>query len=229
MLFDPLPGATREVRDVVRIWSDAHGPGEPQRPAETLVGDDAGETEFRLQSSGKRILHLATHGFFLGGDCGSVLDAGAAAAGVTRENPLLLSGLVFAGANSRDSAGPDEDDGILTAEEISTLDLRAADWAVLSACDTATGEIRVGEGVLGLQRAFKIAGARTTIMSLWPVEDEATRRWMTALYRHHLIDGQSTADSVRSAHLDLLAERRAKGSSTHPFYWAGFVASGAWH
>ena len=137
-------------------------------------------------------------------------------------------GLALAGANHRASSGPDEDDGILTAEEIATLDLRDTEWAVLSACDTGSGEIRGAEGVFGLQRAFRLAGARTTIMSLWPVEDEAARVWMTALYRNHFAEGRSTAESAHRASLELLAQRRAAGLSTHPIHWAGFIASGNW-
>jgi CHAT domain-containing protein len=140
----------------------------------------------------------------------------------------VLSGLVFAGANHRDAAGPDEEDGILTAEEIAALDLSSVEWAVLSACDTGVGEVMAGEGVFGLRRAFQIAGARTLIMSLWPVDDEVTRAWMRELYTNRFVKGMSTVDSVQQASLALLKQRRAKGLSTHPFYWAGFIASGDW-
>src|SRR5262249_11331324 len=143
-------------------------------------------------------------------------------------NPLLLTGLAFAGANHRHTAGPEDDDGILTAEEIAGMNLEGVDWAVLSACDTGLGEIKSGEGVLGLMRAFQIAGARTVIMSLWPVEDNSARRWMTTLYTHRFVRGLDTAVSVRDASLQVLRRRRAKGQSTHPFYWAGFVAAGDW-
>ncbi len=146
----------------------------------------------------------------------------------TINNPLLLSGLALAGANNRMAAGPDEEDGILTAEEIASLDLSSVEWAVLSACDTGVGEVRAGEGVFGLRRAFQIAGARTLIMSLWPVDDEVTRAWMRELYTNRFVDGMSTIDSVHEASLALLNERREKGLSTHPFYWAGFIASGDW-
>jgi CHAT domain-containing protein len=134
----------------------------------------------------------------------------------------------LAGANHRAAAGQDGD-GILTAEEIASLDLSSVEWAVLSACNTASGDIREGEGVLGLQRAFQIAGARTLVMSLWPVDDRATRRWMEQLYDGHLRRGLDTAEAVRSAMQSALADRRRKGLDTHPFYWAGFIAAGDWH
>jgi len=224
MSFEPLPGSYEEVSEVLDLWRQGSG---NQADTTLLTGAAASETAFKQLAAGKRVLHLATHGFFLGGDCGSTLNP-LAGDNVTNENPLLLSGLVLAGANHRAAAGPDEDDGILTAEEIATLDLRDTEWAVLSACDTGRGEIRAGEGVFGLQRAFRVAGARTTIMSLWPVEDEVTRRWMTALYRHHFAEGLSTMESVHAASLELLQQRRAQGLSTHPFYWVGFIASGDW-
>lgn len=242
MRFDALPASSAEAKALAAVWqvgaststiiTDAAGAG---KGILAFSGAEATETAFKRNASGHRVLHLATHGFFLGDACGSALgedsstSGGAeAVASVTRENPLLLSGLVLAGANNRDAAGPEEDDGVLTAEEIAALDLAGTEWAVLSACNTGVGEIRSGEGVLGLRRAFQIAGARTVVMSLWPVEDEATRDWMTSLYRRRLLEGESTAQAVNGASLDLLGSRRAHGASTHPFYWAGFIAAGDW-
>ncbi|HXR09279.1 MAG TPA: CHAT domain-containing protein, partial [Candidatus Acidoferrales bacterium] len=99
---------------------------------------------------------------------------------------------------------------------------------VLSACDTGLGAIQAGEGVFGLRRAFQLAGARTVIMSLWQVDDDSTRLWMEALYRAHFLRGASTAESVRSATMTVLAHRRAAHVSTHPLYWASFLAAGEW-
>ena len=147
---------------------------------------------------------------------------------IARENPLLLSGLILAGANHRNVAAPDQEDGVLTAEEVAALNLNGVEWAVLSGCDTGVGEVRAGEGVFGLRRAFQVAGARTVIMSLWPVEDQATRQWMTTLYEGRFIKNLSTVNAVREAGLAVLRERRAKGLSAHPFYWAAFVAAGDW-
>jgi CHAT domain-containing protein len=90
------------------------------------------------------------------------------------------------------------------------------------------GEIKAGEGVFGLRRAFQIAGAHTVIMSLWSVEDRSAMEWMRALYEGRLRRGLDTAEAVREASLTVLRQRRARGQSVHPFYWAGFVASGDW-
>jgi CHAT domain-containing protein len=147
---------------------------------------------------------------------------------VTGDNPLLLSGLVLAGANDRELAGPDDEDGVLTAEEVAALDLHDVEWAVLSACDTGRGEVRRGEGVFGLRRAFLLAGARTVVMSLWSVDDRSTRRLMDALYASRLDRHADTAESMRDAMLSVLSERRRRGLDTHPFHWAGFVAVGDW-
>ncbi|MFC2174065.1 CHAT domain-containing protein [Acidobacteriota bacterium] len=109
-----------------------------------LKGAAASETSFKQKASGKRVLHLATHGFFLGGKCESALEPQRGVSGIVTlgekqpplvmgENPLLLAGLAMAGANNRVAAQPEEDDGILTAEEIASLNLSGVDWAVLSA------------------------------------------------------------------------------------------------
>ena len=99
---------------------------------------------------------------------------------------------------------------------------------MLSACDTGLGEIKAGEGVFGLRRAFQIAGARTIIMSLWSVEDQSARLWMRALYQGRLQKHLSTANAMHEASLSVLGDRRARRQSTHPFYWAAFVAAGDW-
>jgi CHAT domain-containing protein len=239
--FEELPATVDETRHIVELWEKAT-PGVPAGGAPILLtSDGASEAAFKMGAPGRRILHLATHGFFLGGRCSSVLDRTRGVAGVSgspleespppaaAENPLLLSGLVLAGANLRDDAGPDSEDGILTAEEIAAMDLRGVEWAVLSACDTAVGQIEAGEGVLGLRRAFRIAGARTVIMSLWPVDDDSTRQWMEELYEARLVRDLSTAEAVHEASLHTLQQRRENGESVHPVYWAGFVASGDWN
>lgn len=148
-----------------------------------------------------------------------------AAAPAPPTNPLRLSGLVLAGANRRDHKAPGQEDGILTAEEIATLDLAGVEWAVLSACDTGVGEVDLHEGVLGLRRAFLLAGARTVVTSLWSVQDEAARAWMEAFYRARLERGLDTAEAVRAASLALL---HRGGRDADPSAWAAFIAVGDW-
>jgi CHAT domain-containing protein len=203
-----------------------------------LTGARATKFAFEAAAPRQRVLHLATHGFFLGDRCESASGTrgiglmgepgGGASAVMSGDNPLLLSGLALAGANRRESVGTGGDDGILTAEEISALDLSGTEWAVLSACETGVGEVRSGEGVLGLRRAFQVAGARTLIMSLWEVEDTSARQWMRSLYEARLERGAGTAEAVREANLAMLDERRRRRQSTHPFFWGGFVAAGDW-
>ncbi|HMB70609.1 MAG TPA: CHAT domain-containing protein [bacterium] len=230
--FGPLTGALAEVERIGALWRETT----ESEDALVLTGAGAREATFKRNAPHRRIIHLATHGFFLESGCAADPDARgvvglaplAGSSPLSSENPLINSGLALAGANGRDSARPGEEDGILTAEEIASLDLSGVEWAVLSGCDTGRGRVQAGEGLLGLRRAFRIAGARTLIMSLWPVNDEATVSWMTKLYRAHLVEGLSSAEAVRAASLHLLRERRSRSESTHPFTWGAFVAAGDW-
>lgn len=201
--FGALHGAALEVRDIGSTWQRLN----PAEPALLFTGDRATRDRFLDAAPHNRVLHIATHAFLLDRSCGD-------------GNPLLHSGLVFAGANRNRQAS------ILTAQQIASLDLSGVDWAVLSACNTGAGELRDGEGVLGLQRAFRIAGARSVVMSLWPVGDQVTVRFMHELYSERLRHRGASADAVWHSSRKLLAQRRAAGQSTHPWYWAGFVASG---
>lgn len=219
--FAPLPASGQEVDDL-------EGRFDPAR-SRRLRGGAATETAVKADAAGRRVLHLATHAFFLGDDCPSALTSagpgGAAAPGA--QAPLLRAGLALAGANQRTTAA-DMDDGLLTAEEVASLDLRGLEWAVLSACGTGLGQVDASDGVLGLGRAFRVAGVATTIMSLWEVDDESTRRFMRALYRARFLEGRTTDEAVQAATLGALRERRARGRRTDPVYWAAFIASGSW-
>ena len=246
--FVDLPGSQREAQAVARIWTSLGEANGSRASVDVLTGADATERTVKRLSPGSSVLHIATHGFFLTDNCepaasgtrgvgGLVKRAGqsttrsrpgARASHSAVENPLLLSGLALAGANRRGAATADEEDGILTAEEVAGLDLEGIQWAVLSACETGVGTIAAGEGVLGLRRAFQVAGARAVIMSLWSVEDQVTRRWMEALYRARFGEHLDTPNAVRAATLNLIRQRRSSGLSTNPVYWAGFVASGDW-
>ncbi|MEM8600922.1 MAG: CHAT domain-containing protein, partial [Bacteroidota bacterium] len=112
-------------------------------------------------------------------------------------------------------------DGIATAFELAGMDLRGTDLVVLSACETGLGEVEAGEGVLGLRRAFEMAGAETVVMSLWKVPDDATAALMGAFYGA-LADGRGKAEALRLAAASVRAEERW----AHPYWWAAFVLAG---
>jgi len=182
------------------------------------------------------ILHLATHGFFLEDqkhDPGRELrglgvmgwEPGIGKGRLSRlglENPLLRSGLALAGANTflKEGVLPEEaEDGILTAEDVSGLDLLSTELVVLSACDTGLGEVRVGEGVFGLRRAFVLAGAKTLVMSLWKVPDQQTQQLMEDFYSR-VLSGQPRAEALREAQIQM------KAKYLHPIYWGAFICQG---
>jgi hypothetical protein len=201
--------------------------------ARLLVGAEATEAAIKAVH-GPRLLHVATHGFFLpedrppdagpaelgglSGDPEGGLDPQEGAAALRVENPLLRAGLAFAGANARASGA---DDGVLTALEASGLDLQGTQLIVLSACETGVGEAIRGDGVYGLRRALVMAGAETQVMSLWRVQDEATRDLMVAYYRK-LRAGGGRSEAMREVQLAMLA----RPETAAPYYWAPFIVSG---
>jgi CHAT domain-containing protein len=202
---------------------------------------DATALEGRLKTACRspRILHLATHGFFLPdqqrdhnregrglgfdfGELSGAQDGLGRLSGPMMENPMLRSGLALAGANTWLKAGnlPEEaEDGLLTAEDVTGLDLLATELVVLSACETGLGQVHVGEGVFGLRRAFVLAGAKTLVMSLWKVPDEPTRELMEDFYRR-LLAGEGRAEALRQAQLAM------KAKYPEPFYWGAFICQG---
>ncbi|HKQ56253.1 MAG TPA: CHAT domain-containing tetratricopeptide repeat protein [Candidatus Eisenbacteria bacterium] len=218
----PLSGTLPELKNVAGLWdldtTSSRGRGR------WLASEQASEAAFKELAPGHRVIHLATHGFFVS-DCeGKPRSASVSA---LEENPLLRSGIVLAGAN-RNQLREDDEDGILTAEEIASMDLSGVEWMVLSACETGIGTVEANEGVFGLRRAIALAGARTSIMSLWRVSDTATAQWMRRLYEARLKDGLSTAEAMRKASRDMLEERRRRGQSTSPWTWGAFIATGDW-
>lgn len=220
--WQPLPESAREARRI-----GAHAAGGEQTVL--LMGAAASEERLKREAPGKRVLHLATHGFFLQDDCGGA-EASSSSPGPSPEvvdNPLLLSGLVLAGANRAGEPSTEGEDGILTAEELAALDLAGVELAVLSACDTGKGTVAPAEGVFGLRRAVELAGARTVVMSLWQVPDRQALRWMTTFYEQRA-KGSSIIDASHRAGLDSLEWLRSRGWPTHPYLWAGFVAAGDW-
>ena len=224
-LLGPLPGAASEIaslREIARVRSES---------IDILSGSAATEAAVRAAMPGRSIIHLATHAFAFGDHCADdatlrsiALDVPDADATVELADLSNLSALAFLPQSSNQAA----DDGLLTSEEVATLNLSATEWVVLSACETALGASRTGEGVFGLRRAFRLAGARTVVMSLWKVEDAATAEFMRALYAARLIDGLDTPAAMQAAMRTTLENRRQRGESVLPLYWAGFVAAGAW-
>ncbi len=217
--FSPLPAARAEAEEIAALWASDHKTGQSASDVTLLTGKEALEARFKQLAPGRQVLHLATHAFLVEEDCTQSGVEGAV-------NPFLLAGIGLAGANDH-TVGKDGEDGILTALEVASLDLSGVQWTVLSACETGVGPVQAGEGLQGLRRAFETAGVATLIMSLWPVQDEATRHWMVALYRAHG-EGLRTSEAARRASLELLQGRRDAGKTTHPFYWGGFVATGDW-
>jgi MYXO-CTERM domain-containing protein len=224
--FTPLPGTAEEARAI-----------SPLLPEPTVrVERIAAETALK-QAAGPRVVHVATHGFFLdpnqrlaqGKKRGFELDVPGQTKAPPKEggpkyeiiNPLFLSGIALAGANVRHGLA---DDGILTAYEAAALDLRGTDLIVLSACETGVGQVDAGEGVHGLRRALVIAGARTQVMSLWQVDDEATRDLMSGYYKKLFREGKGRSEGLREVQLEMLAKKDRQ----HPFFWAAFIPSGAW-
>jgi CHAT domain-containing protein len=200
--FAPLGGTTLEARSIQSLFPEAS----------FLTGAQA--TEFALkQTTAPKILHIATHGFFLE-------DKDISGEKNQIENPLLRSGLALADANRRNGI---KDDGILTALEASGLNLWGTKLVVLSACDTGLGEVRNGEGVYGLRRAFVLAGTESLVMSLWSVSDFVTRELMTNYYKN-LKNGMSRNAALRQVQLEMLKAPNRR----HPFYWASFIQSGEW-
>jgi CHAT domain-containing protein len=181
-------------------------------PEATLLTRDRATKSALRQLQAPSILHFATHGFFVQDSKRRI------------PNPLLRSGLALSGANLRDGgATTHASDGILTALEASSLNLWGTKLVTLSACDTGVGEIRNGEGLFGLRRAFMLAGAETLVMSLWPVNDYVTRELMTAYYTG-LKQGLGRGEALRKSKLGLIARK----SRSHPFYWASFIQAGEW-
>lgn len=207
--FAPLRGTALEAEAIRKLIPEA----------KVRASAEASESAIKSVQA-PRILHIATHGFFIGDPQPAGPNADRASTSVS-PSPLLRSGLALVGANNRQAG--EEEDGLLTGLEASGLDLHGTKLVVLSACDTGVGEVRVGEGVFGLRRAFTLAGAESLVMSLWPVSDQVTRELMVSYYKN-VSQGLGRGEALRRAKLDMI--RRPNRS--HPFYWASFIQSGEW-
>jgi CHAT domain-containing protein/uncharacterized protein HemY len=200
-----------------------------------FTNKSATEEEFKLMASNSNILHIATHGFFYP-DPNKVAEdvdtlevaeeitfrGGSRGFGVNSfvesRNPLMRSGLVFAGANdvwSKQTQNDSIEDGVLTAQEVSSIDMRKTNLVVMSACETGLGDIKGSEGVYGLQRAFKMAGVKYEIMSLWQVPDKETSEFMTKFYKKLM-----KSNDIKQAFNETQKEMREKYD---PYFWAAFV------
>jgi CHAT domain-containing protein/Tfp pilus assembly protein PilF len=216
----PLPGTRQEAQAIQRLL--------PQ--AQLFLGAEATKQRL-LQLPTPGILHLATHGFFLEdapvpeGSRGVAHfgSLGEESPGSRPPDPLLRSGLLLAGASAptpSSSTQPSPDSALVTALELAGLNLWGTQLVVLSACDTGRGDIKLGQGVYGLRRAFLVAGAETVVTSLWKVDDQTTSTLMEAYYRN-LLAGQGRATALREA------MRALRTTLPHPHYWAPFIALGS--
>jgi CHAT domain-containing protein/Tfp pilus assembly protein PilF len=242
----PLEETGDEVTLVVKAFRRRFRQGRVRE----LNGAEATEQALRRLAPGHRYLHLATHGFFAPEALRSALARNPQGTrqgaelglftrhGVSGFHPGLLSGLVLAGANRPPQ--PNHDDGILTALEVAELDLAGVELAVLSACETGLGEVAGGEGLLGLQRAFQVAGARSVVASLWKVGDRASRELLVRFYKNLWHRNLTRLEALREAQRWMLREGVPRGlvlveskqprgkARTPPFFWAAFQLSGDW-
>ena len=210
-----LPGTKVEVESIGKILSSK------KWEVKTLLNNSALEENVK-RMQGPTLFHIATHGFFEP-DQESENDT----KNLKYENALFRSGLLLAGsaetlykkANALEVGDEDTEDGVLTAYEAMNIDLQNTELVVLSACETGLGDVTNGEGVYGLQRAFKVAGAEAIIFSLWKVDDAATQQLMTSFYNFWLTSGNKR-DSFTKAQLAIREQYKL------PFFWGAFVLIG---
>jgi len=243
-----LPGTKKEIDAIAELYGQQFG---RESSVHILTGSAATSENFTRLAPQYRTLHLATHAYF-----GQPFAPETPPSQLLAEStPTLLSGIVFAGANS-------DSEGILYAGDVQAMDLQGTDLTVLSGCETSQGVTAAGAGVIGLQRAFHLAGVRTVVGSLWRVDDRATQRLMERFYRNLWMSRMEKGEALRDAQLWLLnnpevlletpatrgpravsssisgppkklsplppADSSAAGSRPDPFYWAAFQLSGDW-
>jgi CHAT domain-containing protein len=228
--FDPLPGTAEEAKAIA-----------PMLPGVKLfTGEQATENAIK-QLQNPKILHIATHGFFLSDvelvappdfSIGTFLQdkrgigveprPGAISSSPTgnTENPLLRSGIALTGFNPRKSGS---EDGVLTALEAAGLNLSGTKLVVLSACETGLGDATNGQGVYGLRRALAMAGTESQLISLWKVDDFGTKDLMVSYYKR-LMNNVGRSEALRQTQLEMLKNPDYQ----HPYYWAAFIPSGDW-
>lgn len=227
--FSSLPNALKEGQQIDILFKKK----QPESPAKLFLKDKATEQTITATISPK-ILHLATHGFFLEDikpdekalKTDLMLGSNQPLPQGKIENPLTRSGLAFANANLgvKGIKQNDGTDGFLTALEVLNLDLAGTDLVTLSACDTNKGDVKIGEGVYSLNRAFQEAGAKAVLSALWQVDDKATGVFMQNFYSRFL-EGKPAQLAIQETQDEFMHNEKYKQYS-NPFYWAGFVMMG---
>lgn len=230
--FTPLPGTREETLTISRII------GENQ--SELLLGENAREEALNWDKP-PRILHIATHGFFLADEQFKRLVFGRdlgmefmnampewRKSQISMSNPLLRSGLALAGANTALSSEKRSlADGLFTSNKVLGMNLRGTEMVVLSACQTGLGEIRTGEGVYGLRRAFTQSGADSIVMSMWPVPDLETKELMIDFYKNIFDQKMKRCQALRQAILTVKKNVKKRYGVDNPVFWGAFVYLGA--
>jgi len=231
-VFPPLPETRKEIEDIADIIG--------RENVVVYSGKQATE-ETLLSFHNPSLLHIATHGFYkvdqpTGVDYLSSImrDFTFVTPGqmkfpdkkIVMNNPLLLSGLILAGANRSIRGESKSDDGILTADKILSLRLWGTKLVVLSACDSGLGEVRSGEGIFGLRRAFNQVGAKSLVMSMWKVPDKETQELMVNFYRNIYEKHMDYNKALRQATLTQLQTVKARYGHANPYYWGAFIFSG---
>jgi CHAT domain-containing protein/tetratricopeptide (TPR) repeat protein len=224
-----LPKSGDEMSAVTAAWSRA---GFEPASIQTLSAAAATEAAVKKSVAGRRLVHFATHGLYAPE---RRTIAGLPESRVTFRPRTAIEGFLpgtraavaLAGVNAAGGAGAD--DGLLTAAEVAWLDLGGCDLVTLSCCDSGLGAARSGEGLIGLRRAFRLAGARATVTTLWRVGDEDAAALMAAFYDRLLAGRLGKAKALREARLSILERNRARhGGQGLPGSWGAFVLEGAW-